>query len=149
RAEGAYKWDVSGRRLIDYWMGHGALLLGHGFPPVVEAVARQAALGTHYGACHELEVRWAELVCELIPSAERVRFTASGTEATQLALRVARAYTGRPRVVKFHGHFHGWHDEAMSHFYPPAEAGFAPGALENCVALDHTSLDALAAELER
>lgn len=131
RAEGPYKWDVAGRRLIDYWMGHGSLLLGHGFQPVVEAVARQAARGTHFGGCHELEVRWAELVCELVPSAERVRFTSSGTEATLLALRAARAFTGRSRVVKFEGHFHGWHDEAMGHFYRPRSAGFNPAALRH------------------
>ena len=127
--------------LIDYWTGHGALLFGHGFAAVVEAVARQVGRGTHLGAGHELEVRWAELVRELVPSAERVRFTASGTEATQLALRVARACTGRPRVVKFHGHFHGWHDEAMAHFYPPAESGFSPGAVEHCAAADASSPD--------
>src|SRR5207249_7501671 len=101
RAEGARKWEVTGGPLIDYWMGHGALLMGHSFPPVVEAVARQASLGTHFGAGHDLEVRWAELVRQLIPCAQRVRFTSSGTEATQLAHRIARAYTGRPVIVKF------------------------------------------------
>jgi glutamate-1-semialdehyde 2,1-aminomutase len=145
RSEGPWKWDVQGRRLIDYWMGHGSLLLGHGFPPVVEAVARQAARGTHFGACHETEVRWAELVCQLVPSAERVRFTSSGTEATQLALRIARAFTGRDRVVKFQGHFHGWHDEAMAHFYPREEAGFSLGAAASVVAVPATEAATLAA----
>jgi glutamate-1-semialdehyde 2,1-aminomutase len=149
RAKGVYKWDVTGRRLIDYWMGHGSLLLGHSYPPVVEAVAHQAARGTHYGACHEAEVRWAELVCALIPSAERVRFTASGTEATLLALRVARAFTGRERVLKFHGHFHGWHDEAMSHFYPQHEAGFSPGAVANVAVANDADPAAVEALLEQ
>ncbi len=103
--------------------------MGHGFPPVVEAVRRQVELGTHYGACHELEVRWAELVRDLVPSARRVRFTASGTEATALALRIARAYNGRPVVIKVDGHYHGWHDEAMAHCYPTQQAGFNAGAV--------------------
>jgi glutamate-1-semialdehyde 2,1-aminomutase len=141
RAEGPYKWDVQGRRLIDYWTGHGALLFGHSFRPVVDAVARQVACGTHYGACHEAEVRWAELVCELVPSAERVRFTSSGTEATQLALRSARAYTGRERIVKLAGHFHGWHDEAMVHFYDHEEAGFSAGALKSVAVAGGKSIE--------
>ena len=95
RATGPRKWDVDGNEYVDYFGGHGALLLGHGHPQVVEAVREQAPNGTHYGACHELEVRWAELVNRLIPCAERVRFTGSGTEATMLALRLARAFTGQ------------------------------------------------------
>lgn len=110
RAVGAHKWDVDDHELIDYWAGHGALLLGHCHPKIVAAVQEQMALGTHPGACHELEIRWAQLVRKLIPSAERVRFTSSGTEATLMALRLARMYTGKPRVLKFAGHFHGWHD---------------------------------------
>src|SRR3970040_165528 len=93
RAAGPRKWDVDGNEYVDYFGGHGALLLGHSHPAVVEAVRRQVALGTHWGASHALEVRWAQLVQRLIPSAERVRFTASGTEASHLALRLARAYT--------------------------------------------------------
>src|SRR5579872_6713987 len=85
RAEGARKWDVDGHELIDYWSGHGAILLGHSHPAVVEAVRRQAGLATHPGACHELEIEWARRVRRLIPSAERMRFTASGTEATLMA----------------------------------------------------------------
>lgn len=110
RAEGAYKWDVDGHRYVDYWMGHGALLLGHNPPAVRDAVREQALRGTHYGACHAKEVEWGEWVCRLVPSAERLRFTASGTEATHLALRLARAATGKRHVVKFAGHFHGWHE---------------------------------------
>ncbi len=127
RAQGAYKWDVDGQQYIDYWMGHGALFLGHCHPAVVEAVQRQAARGTHLGACHELEVRWAELVSKLIPSAENVRFTMSGTEATHLAMRIARAYTGRPKVVKFMGHFHGWHDGVVGAVDPPYDVPWSAG----------------------
>ena len=95
RAAGSRKWDVDGHEYVDYWMGHGALL-PRSLPPRGDgAVQEQIDRGTHYGACHELEVRWAELVKQLIPSAERMRFTMSGTEATQLAMRLARAFTGK------------------------------------------------------
>ena len=107
---GPRKWDVDGNEYIDYVMGHGALLLGHSHPLVVEAVTRQAARATHLGACGELEVEWAEQVKRLVPSVERLRFHSSGTEATLMALRLARAFTGRPKIVKFINHFHGWHD---------------------------------------
>jgi glutamate-1-semialdehyde 2,1-aminomutase len=127
RAAGPRKWDVDGNEYVDYFGGHGALLFGHCHPPIVEAVQRQAALGTHWGASHELEVRWAELVQRLVPSAGRVRFTGSGTEATQLALRLARAYTGKSKIVRFVGHFHGWHDAVapggMSHYDGSVPAG--------------------------
>jgi glutamate-1-semialdehyde 2,1-aminomutase len=108
--EGSRKWDVDGHELIDYWSGHGALLLGHGHPVVVEAVQRQAGRGTHPGACHELEIEWGQWVQRLIPSAEKLRFVSSGTEATLMALRLARIFTGKPKILKFAGHFHGWHD---------------------------------------
>jgi glutamate-1-semialdehyde 2,1-aminomutase len=139
RAAGPRKWDVDGNEYVDYFGGHGALLLGHSHPAVVEAVRRQVALGTHWGASHELEVRWAELVHRLVPCAERVRFTASGTEATQLALRLARAYTGKSKILRFVGHFHGWHDQvapgAMSHFDGSVPAGIPPSFLEESVVL--------------
>src|SRR5262249_27173715 len=111
RAAGPRKWDVDGNEYVDYFGGHGALLLGHNHPAVAEAVREQLVRGTHYGASHELEVEWAELIQEMVPCAERVRFVNSGTEATALALRLARAYTGKPVVVRFGGHFHGWHDQ--------------------------------------
>jgi glutamate-1-semialdehyde 2,1-aminomutase len=119
RAEGALKWDVDGHELICYVMGHGSLLLGHSHPAVVAAVREQAGLSFHPGACHELESRWAELVVALVPSAEQVRFTSSGTEASLLALRVARAATGRGKIVKLGGHFHGWHDQIAVGSDPP------------------------------
>lgn len=118
-ASGARKRDLDGHELICYVMGHGSLLLGHGNPEVVAAVRDQAGLAFHPGASHELESRWAELVIQLVPSAERVRFTSSGTEASLLALRVARAATGRDKIVKFAGHFHGWHDQVAAGTDPP------------------------------
>jgi glutamate-1-semialdehyde 2,1-aminomutase len=125
RTQGAWKWDVDGHRLLDYWMGHGALLLGHAYPAVVEAVQTQAALGTHYGASHNLEVEWAELIVDALPAADLVRFVNSGSEATQLALRLARSFTGRTRSLKFSGHFHGWHDEAAAGGGNPSAPGQA------------------------
>jgi len=134
RAQGTRKWTADGQELIDYWMGHGALFLGHSHPVIVRAVQDQMERGTHYGACHELEVRWAELVRQLIPSAERVRFTNSGTEATQLALRLARAHTGRPKVVKLEGHFHGWHDYALAGVKPPYDVPLSSGIPDESLA---------------
>ena len=127
RAQGSHKWDVDGHEYVDYWMGHGALFLGHCHPAVVKAIQEQAGRGTHVGACHELEVRWAELICKLVPSAEMVRFTMSGTEATHLAIRIARAYTGHPKVVKLHGHFHGWHDGVVAGVNPPFDVPMSAG----------------------
>jgi glutamate-1-semialdehyde 2,1-aminomutase len=132
-AQGARKWDVDGHEYIDYWMGHGALLLGHNHPAVTQAVQAQVLKGTHYGACHELEVAWGQWVQRLIPSAERVKFTSSGTEATLMALRLARSYTGKKKLVKFEGHFHGWHDHVVEGVQPPYEVPVSPGLLDEIV----------------
>jgi len=127
RSNGSKKWDVDGREYIDYWMGHGSLILGHGHPSIVKAVQEQASQGMHFGASHELEVRWAELIRDMVPCADLVRFCASGTEATLLALRLARAFTGRSKVIRLHDHFHGWHDYAMCGFRAPYENASSPG----------------------
>jgi glutamate-1-semialdehyde 2,1-aminomutase len=119
RAAGSRKWDLDGHELVCYVMGHGSLLAGHCHPEVVAAVRDQAGRSFHPGACHELESDWAQAVIALVPSAERVRFTSSGTEASLLALRLARAVTGRGKVVKLAGHFHGWHDQAALGADPP------------------------------
>jgi glutamate-1-semialdehyde 2,1-aminomutase len=127
RAAGSRKWDVDGHEYVDYWMGHGSLFLGHCHPAAVRAVQEQMARGTHLGACHAAEVRWAELVNQLIPCGELTRFTMSGTEATHLAMRVARAYTGRPKILKLAGHFHGWHDGAVVAVSPPYDVPLSAG----------------------
>src|SRR5438477_6052968 len=127
RTGGSRKWDVDGNEYIDYWMGHGALLLGHGHPDIVEAVQRQMARGTHYGGSHALEVEWGELIQQLVPSAERIKFTASGTEAGMMAVRLARAYTGRPKLLKFQGHFHGWSDTMTAGFQAPFDVPSSVG----------------------
>jgi glutamate-1-semialdehyde 2,1-aminomutase len=124
---GAHKTDVDGRRYVDYVQGHGSLLHGHAPPFVVEAVARRVAEGTHLGGNHPGEVRWAELLRDLVPSVERVRFTASGTEATLLALRLARTATGRDTVIKLEGHFHGWHDYVVAGLERPYDRPSSPG----------------------
>lgn len=130
-AAGSRKTSVEGHEIIDYWMGHGAMLLGHSHPAVVEAVQKQAAVSTHPGACHELELAWGERVQQLVPSAERIRFTNSGTEATLMALRVARLITGKTKVIKFAGHFHGWHDNLIPGAAPPHDEGYAtPGVTD-------------------
>src|SRR5205823_1558156 len=101
RARGGHKWDVDGNEYIDFLMGNAALLLGHADPEVVDAVAQATANGSHFGHDHPLEIEWAEWVCRLIPSAERVRFVNSGTEASALAFRIARGYTGRDKILRF------------------------------------------------
>jgi glutamate-1-semialdehyde 2,1-aminomutase len=139
RAAGPHKWDVDGNRYVDYFGGHGALLLGHVHPLVTEAVERQLALGAHYGASHELEIEWASLVQEMVPSAERVRFTVSGTEATLLGLRLARAITGRNQIVRFGGHFHGWHDHVS--FLAGGAPGIVPGIADETIILPPNEID--------
>ena len=127
RAHGAYKWDVDGHRYIDGWSGHGAMILGHNHPAVLKAILEQAPNGTHYSAGSEIEVRWAELIREIVPGAERVRFTMTGTETTALAIRIARAHTGRTKIVKFNGHFHGLHDSVMAAVKDPFEIPASAG----------------------
>lgn len=151
-AAGSRKTTVDGQELIDYVMGHGALLFGHNRPEIVSAVAEQLKRGTHLGAGHELEIAWSELIRNLVPSIERVEFTSSGTEATMLAMRIARAHTGRPKVMKFAGHFHGWHDYAVPGGRPPFDAsrypGIPPQTIETVVVAWSDDLDHIARELE-
>jgi glutamate-1-semialdehyde 2,1-aminomutase len=134
-ASGVRKWDVDGHEYIDYWMGHGSLILGHRHPNVVQAVHRQVDRGAHYGACHELEVDWGEKIVELVPSAESVRFTASGTEATLMALRLARSYTGKERIIRLAGHYHGWHDAVSIGIFPPFDLPHSSGIPEELLKL--------------
>ena len=109
-ASGSYKWDVDGNRIIDYRTGHGSMILGHSHPDIVAAITNQISKGTMHSASTDLEILWGQLVRELIPSAEKVRFHSSGTEATMMGIRMARAYTGKTKIIKFDDHFHGWCD---------------------------------------
>lgn len=149
-ARGSHKTDADGHDLICYVMGHGALLLGHNPPEVVTALTEEAHRLLHAGSSHELEAQWAERVCRLVPSAELVRFTSSGTEATMLALQVARGFTGRDRVVKLEGHFHGWNDHAQLGAEPPFRGPVAgvPKALLEAVTVVPPDLPAVQAALD-
>ena len=107
---GPRKWDIDGNEYIDYRTGHGAMILGQAHPAIVKAVSEQVAKGTHLSASTENEVRWGTLVKELVPSAERLRFVSSGTEAMMMTFRMARSHSGKSKIVKFEGAFHGWAD---------------------------------------
>src|SRR5258706_4608950 len=112
--------DVDGNEYIDYQLAWGPMILGYKHPKLVEAMHRQAELPFSYGAQHELEISVAERIQRLVPCAERVAFTSSGSEAVQLAQRLARAYTGRGLILKFEGHYHGWMDSALVSHHPAA-----------------------------
>lgn len=134
RADGVYKWDVDGNRYLDFFGGHGALMLGHCHPKVVAAVHHAVSRGVQYAANHPWEVLWAEALLRHFPAAERVRFTGSGTEATLLAIRLARAYSGRPRILRIMSHYHGWHDFAASGYSAQFDGSPAPGVLAEIAA---------------
>jgi glutamate-1-semialdehyde 2,1-aminomutase len=152
RAFGPRKWDVDGRGYVDYFGGHGALLLGHSHPKIVSAVNAQIERGTHYGASHEREIAWAEWIMRLVPSVERVRFTSSGTEATMMALRLARAFTGKSKIIRFKHHFHGWHDHMTSgfasHFDGTPTTGVLPGVACNVLLAEQNDAEGLARLIE-
>jgi glutamate-1-semialdehyde 2,1-aminomutase len=110
-AQGSRIWDVDGHEYIDFRNGHGALILGHGHPAIVKAMQDQVTKGPLYSASHELEIEWAELIKSMVPTAERVEFFACGQEANLMGIRIARAFTGRRRILRFQENFHGWADE--------------------------------------
>ena len=147
RAQGPRKWDVDGNEYVDYIGGHGALLLGHNRPEVMATVQEALKCGTHFGASHELEIEWGQQVIDMVPCAERVRFTSSGTEATMMALRLARAYTGRERVVKLEEHFHGWHDLVVGRLGPddarPHSGGVPSGFYDSLTSVPSGDIAAL------
>ena len=113
-AQGSKKWDIDGNEYIDYKSGHGAMLLGHAHPEIVKVVRETIAKGSLPGASTELEVAWGKAIKNLVPSAETIRFTSSGTEADMLGMRIMRAYTGKNKIIKFEQHFHGWSDAASA-----------------------------------
>ncbi len=121
RAQGCHVWDLDGREYIDLCCSHGATLLGHGDPQVRRAVERVLERGSACSYENELHTDLARLLCETIPCCQRVRFTGSGSEATMHCLRLARAYTGRTRLLKFEGNFHGYHDQVMYAIGTPAD----------------------------
>jgi glutamate-1-semialdehyde 2,1-aminomutase len=150
---GARLWDIDGNEYVDYALGFGPMLLGHSPDPVVKAVSRQLEAGIGFGASHELEAELAEAVCRTVPSAELCAFTSTGSEAVQAAIRVARAATGRNRVVKFLGHYHGWLDSV--HVGVPGQAwkqagtaGQDPAAADAVTVCPWNDPDALAAAVD-
>src|SRR3984893_1098562 len=121
RAAGFRLWDLDGKEYIDLCCSHGATLLGHGDPRVRRAVEQALNRGAACSYENELQTELARLLCEPIPCLELLRFTGSGTEATMHCLRLARAYTGRDKILKFEGNFHGYHDQVMFAIGTPAD----------------------------
>jgi glutamate-1-semialdehyde 2,1-aminomutase len=122
KANGAYLWDVDGNRYIDYRMAFGPIILGHAYDEVNAKVITEIGLGTLGAMTYELEVEVAEMMVDMCPGLEMVRFACSGTEATMHAIRVARAYTGRETIIKFEGMYHGFQDYTLWSTYAPVEA---------------------------
>lgn len=147
RARGAHVWDISGQRFIDYALGYGPLILGHSPAPVIEAVTEEMSRGLRTATIHRGEAILGELIAETLPSAELSAFVSSGSEAIQLALRIARALTGRMRIIRFRGNYHGWFDSVHSAGRPgddgPDTLGQDPGALASSTLLDWGDLDGL------
>jgi glutamate-1-semialdehyde 2,1-aminomutase len=162
RGEGALLFDVDGNRLIDYYCGAGPIILGHGAAVVTEAVTRQLARGVQLGGESVDEYSAARLVTEIVPSAEMVRFANTGSEAVQLAFRIARAASGHDTIIKFEGHYHGWLDSVFvglpgrPNVAPGGDqrartssAGQDPAAIEHTEVLPWNDLDAVEARLAR
>ena len=131
---GARLFDVDGREYIDWMMAFGALPLGHAHPAVVETIAREAARGTHFATALEVEVEVAEMLVELLPHVDKVRFANTGTEACMAAFRLARGHTGRRKIIKFEGHYHGWWDAVLlnTNPMPPAALGHPNSPIRIC-----------------
>ena len=163
RGEGCRIWDADGTERIDMLGNYSSMILGHAHPKVVEAIRAQAARGTAFAAANPIEVKLAALLCERVPSVDAVRFCNSGTEATMFALRLARAFTGRPKIARIEGGYHGTHDYAEVSTHPtvdeagppdapiarPDSIGTPPWAVENTVVLPFNNPDAAEAIIRR
>ncbi len=150
QAEGAYVEDADGRRYVDYVGSWGPMLFGHADPDVVRAVQQAAARSTSFGAPTEIEIKVAELVCELVPSVEKVRMVNSGTEATMSAVRLARGVTGRDKIIKFAGHYHGHGDffliaagSGALTLGTPSSPGVTPGNARDTLLARYNDLDSV------
>jgi len=155
-ARGSKLFDVDGRSYVDYCMAYGALLLGHVYPDILDAVKNQLSKGTLYGAPTELEVEFAELIGKASPCMEMMRLVNSGTEATMHAIRTARGYTNRKKIVKFEGCFHGSHDSVLvkagsgaATFGSPNSLGVPEETSQNTIVLPYNNVEALEATFKR
>ena len=156
RGEGSRIYDIDGQSYIDFVLSWGPLIVGHAHPEVVDAIRRTAENGTSFGAPTELETALAELVCERIPSVEMVRMVNSGTEATMSALRLARGYTGRSKILKFEGCYHGHADSLLikagsgvATLGLPDSPGVPPATAGNTITAPYNDLDAVRLAFER
>ena len=150
RAQGAYLWDAEGQRYVDYIGSWGPMILGHGHPAVLEAVTRAAADGLSFGAPTEREIELAEAIIALVPGLEQVRLVSSGTEAAMSAIRLARGATGRSRMIKFEGCYHGHADallvkagSGLATFGNPTSAGVPPEVVQHTTVLPYNDVAAL------
>lgn len=148
RAEGAYLFDEDGQRYIDYVLSWGPMILGHAYPPVVAAVREKALDGLSFGAPTELETELAQKVCDIIPNMDKVRFVNSGTEATMSAIRLARGVTGRDKIVKFEGCYHGHSDSLLVKagsgaltFGVPSSPGVPKSLADHTITLNYNDIE--------
>jgi len=163
RGSGSRIYDVDGNEYIDWMMAFGALPLGHAHPVVAGAISDAASTGAHFATATKIEIEVAELLRKLAPCAERVRFANTGTEAVMAALRLARGYTGRPKIIKFEGHYHGWYDDVLVSSNPlpvtamghprdpikiPDSSGLNQHALDDTIVVPWNDLPALERAIE-
>ena len=145
RGRGSRIYDVDGNEYIDWMMAFGALPLGHAHPELVEAITEAATTGAHFATATPVEIEVAEMVQRIVPNAERVRFANTGTEAMMAAIRLSRGVTGRPKILKFEGHYHGWYDDvlASSNVLPLTALGLRsdPVKIPDSSGLNRTALD--------
>ncbi|PGS56590.1 glutamate-1-semialdehyde 2,1-aminomutase [Bacillus sp. AFS041924] len=156
RAKGAYFWDVDGNQYIDYLAAYGPIITGHAHPHITAAITKAAENGVLYGAPHELEVQFAKMLKEAIPSMDKVRFTNSGTESVMTTIRVARAYTGRTKIVKFAGCYHGHSDLVLvaagsgpSTLGTPDSAGVPQSIANEVITVPFNDIEAYAETMEK
>jgi glutamate-1-semialdehyde 2,1-aminomutase len=145
RGRGSRIYDVDGNEYIDWMMAFGALPLGHAHPEVAEAITEAASTGAHFATATPVEIEVAGMIQKIVPNAERVRFANTGTEAMMAAIRLARGVTGRPKILKFEGHYHGWYDDVLvsSNVLPPTALGLRtdPVKIPDSSGLNRTALD--------
>jgi len=164
RAKGSRIYDVDGNEYIDWMMAFGALPLGHAHPEIVEAITTGASSGAHFASATPIELEVAEMIQKIVPNAERVRFANTGTEAMMAAIRLARGVTGRPKILKFEGHYHGWYDDLLvsSNVLPVTvlglktdpvkiadSSGLNRSALDDTIVVPWNDLPALESAIER